>query len=220
GGGGGTPHDDEMLVLPRRVFPFAKPELQLVNDGMEPAVVVNPAGLVMMAPRGDYALAQVGNDIYSILIPQIGGPAPVVSVANVAGAPVPTRKLTDIGGEFPSWSPDGRRVHWAIGNALVTYDIARAIAVDDSVEALQQARKDSAHYARTVIDSLKAVRARADSVTKAGGTVPDSLTRRINALRADSVKVRADSLLARVDSIQLRADSLLKRAEAIRLGQD
>src|SRR5690606_15189460 len=52
GGGGGTPHDDEMLVLPRRVFPFAKPELQLVNDGMEPAVVVNPAGLVMMAPRG------------------------------------------------------------------------------------------------------------------------------------------------------------------------
>src|SRR5690606_8460275 len=35
-----------------------------------------------------------------------------------------------------------------------------------------------------------------------------------------SVKIRADSLIARVDSLQLKADSLMKRAEAIRLGQD
>ena len=217
---GGTPHDDEHLVLPRRVFPFAKPELTLVNDGMEPSMPGPPAGLVMMAPRGDYAFAQVGNDIYAIMIPQIGGAAPVVSVGSVNSPPVPMRKLTDIGGEFPSWSADGERVHWAIGNALVTYDIGRALAVEDSVERFEQAQKDSAHYARTVIDSLKAVRARADSVKKESGAVPDSLQARINALRADSVKVRADSLIARVDSMRLKADSLLARAEAIRLGQD
>jgi Tol biopolymer transport system component len=220
--GGGTPHDEDhdLLVLPRRVFPVSRAELTLHSDPMEPAPGGPPAGLIMMAPRGDYALAQVGNDIYSVLLPQIGGPAPVVSVANVMTAPVPVRKLTDIGGEFPSWSSDGQRVHWAMGNALATYDLSRAQAIDDSVRAATQARKDSAHYARTVIDSLKAVRARGDSITKAGGTLPDSIRNRINALRADSVKVRADSLLARVDSIQLRADSLLKRAEAIRLGQD
>ena len=60
---GGTPHDDEHQVLPRRVFPFAKAELTLANDGMEPSFPGPPAGLVMMAPRGDYALAQVDNDI-------------------------------------------------------------------------------------------------------------------------------------------------------------
>ncbi|MBR9989521.1 MAG: amidohydrolase family protein, partial [Gemmatimonadetes bacterium] len=163
---------------------------------------------------------QVGSDIYSIMIPQVGGPTPVVSVGNIAGAPVPARKLTDIGGEFPSWSADGERVHWAIGNAFVTYDLSRAQAIDDSTKALTQARKDSAHYARTVIDSLKSVRARADSVKKESGAVPDSLRTRINALRADSVRIRADSLIARVDSMRLRADSLLARAEAIRLGQD
>src|SRR5690606_15056575 len=137
---GGTPHEDEHQVLPRRVFPFAKPQVTLTNDGMEPSAPAPPAGLVLIAPRGDYALAQVGNDIYSVLIPQIGGDAPVVSVANVAGAPVPMRKLSDIGGEFPSWSADGERVHWAIGNALVTYDLAIALAMEDSVKEVERAR--------------------------------------------------------------------------------
>ncbi|MGH7448670.1 MAG: amidohydrolase family protein, partial [Longimicrobiales bacterium] len=139
---GGNPHDDDVEVLPRRVFPFAKAGITLTNDGMEPSAPGPPAGLVMIAPRGDYALAQVGNDIYSVMIPQIGGPTPVVSVGNIAGAPVPMRKLTDIGGEFPSWSADGERVHWAIGNALVTYDLSRALAVDDSVRELARARAD------------------------------------------------------------------------------
>jgi hypothetical protein len=217
---GGTPHEEEHSVLPRRVFPFPKAQLTMHADPMEPAAGGPPAGLVMMAPRGDYALAQVGNDIYSILLPQIGGPAPVVSVGNVAGAPVPMRKLTDIGGEFPSWSPDGRRVHWAIGNALVTYDLSRALAVDDSVDAFRQAQKDSAHHARSVIDSLKVTRAQVDSLKKAQATVPDSLTAKLNSLRADSVRLRADSLIARVDSMRLRADSLMKKADSIRAGLD
>src|SRR5690606_21118425 len=131
---GGTPHEEEFQVLPRRVFPFAKPALRLENDGMEPTAPAPPAGLVMIAPRGDYALAQVGSDIFTVMVPDIGGPPPVVSVANPANGPVPMRKLTDIGGEFPSWSADGNRVHWAIGNALVTYDITRAVAMEDSVE--------------------------------------------------------------------------------------
>src|SRR5690606_24697046 len=103
----------------------------------------------------------------------------------------------------PAWSADGERVHWAIGNAFVTYDIARAQFIDDSTKTALQAKRDSAHYARTVNDSIKSVRTRVDSLTKANVTVPDSLTARLRALRADSVKVRADSLIARVDSIQL-----------------
>ena len=47
--------------------------------------------------------------------------APLVALASPTAPRCPIRKLTDIGGEFPVWSADGRTVHWSIGNAFVTY---------------------------------------------------------------------------------------------------
>jgi Tol biopolymer transport system component len=218
----GTPHQEhEPLFLPRRVFPVNDLHPGDEHDRqLEPAMPGRPAGLIMMAPVGDYAVAQVGSDIYTVMIPTVGGPTPTVGVANPQAAPVPVRKLTDIGGEFPSWTHDGSRIHFAIGNALVTYDVARALQMDDSVKARQKASADSAYQARLVIDSLKAVRARVDSLTKANQTVPDSLTNRLNALRADSVKLRADSLIARVSAMRASADSLRLIADSIREGHD
>ena len=215
-GGGGDPHPDEFEFLPRRVFPVARPHpLGEAEAGPPP-----PAGLVMIAPKGDQAFAQVGMDIYAVTVPKTGGPPPSISVANPQGAPVPVRKLTDIGGEFPSWSADGRKVFFSIGNALVTYDLDRAKAVDDSTKAAARARADSAARAKAVVDSLKSVRALVDSLTKAKAAVPDSLKRRLNVLRADSVKLRADSLLARADSLKARADSIRAKADSIRAGLD
>ena len=43
-------------------------------------------------------------------------------------AALPVRQLTDIGGQFPAWSADGRRVHWSIGNAHVVFDLDSAAA--------------------------------------------------------------------------------------------
>jgi hypothetical protein len=185
---------------------------------MEPAFPGPPAGLIMMAPRGDYALAQVGNDIYSVMLPKIGGSAPTVSVANVMTTPVPTRKLTDIGGEFPSWSADGQRVHWAMGNALATYDLSSAQAVDDSDQGAAGPKPTVRPVRTHGLDSLRR-RTRADSISQRRQRTAGLAEGRINALRADSVKVRADSLIMRVDSIQLRADSLLKRPQLIREGR-
>jgi Tol biopolymer transport system component len=102
-----------------------------------------PAQLVMMAPRGDRALAEVGNDVYVVTVPYLGGPTPTVSVANPASAAFPARRLTDIGGEFSTWSADGKMVHWAIGNAFVSFDLDRAKQVDDSIAAAKRARGDS-----------------------------------------------------------------------------
>jgi len=99
------------------------------------------AGLVMMAPQGDLALAQVLSDVYVITVPQTGGPVPTVLVTMPDSAQMPIRKLTDIGGEFPAWAGDGRTIHWSIGNAFLTYRLDRAEAVDDS---LRQAGADSA----------------------------------------------------------------------------
>ena len=117
-------------------------------SGEQPAEDVIPttsADLVMMAPKGDLALAQVGNDVYVITVPRTGGPVPTVMVSTPDSAQMPVRKLTDIGGEFAAWGPDGRTVHWSIGNAFVTYHLDRAEAVDDS---LRRAGADSAMRAR------------------------------------------------------------------------
>jgi Tol biopolymer transport system component/imidazolonepropionase-like amidohydrolase len=96
--------------------------------GREPSVPQIPADLVLMAPKGDLALAQVNNDVYVVTVPRVGREAPTVLVTKPDSAPVPVRKLTDIGGEFPAWGGDGRTLHWSIGNAFVTYRLDRAEA--------------------------------------------------------------------------------------------
>ena len=95
-----------------------------------------PANWVKIAPTGDQALARVGMDLYAIgAVPLVGAAAPSISIADLSAAPVPVRKLTDIGGEFPAWSADGKTVHWSIGNAHVTYDLDEAERVDEEIEA-------------------------------------------------------------------------------------
>ncbi|MBV6522869.1 MAG: Protein TolB [Gemmatimonadaceae bacterium] len=94
-----------------------------------------PASLVLMAPGGEQALAMVGMDFYTVAVPRVGTTPPTVSVASPASASVPVKKLNDIGGEFPAWSADGRKVMWALGNSVWTYDLDRAKAVEDSLKA-------------------------------------------------------------------------------------
>jgi imidazolonepropionase-like amidohydrolase/Tol biopolymer transport system component len=104
------------------------------------------ASLVLMAPRGDQALAQVNSDLYLVTVPVIGGAEPRIQVGGAADASAwPTRRITDIGAQFPAWSTDASRVHWSMGNAHVIYDVARGRAFDDSVRnARRTAPRDSA----------------------------------------------------------------------------
>jgi Tol biopolymer transport system component len=99
----------------------------------EPGGFQTSADLVMMAPKGDLAMAYAFNHVYVVTVPKTGGAPPLVTLMRPDSSAMPIRKLTDIGGEFPSWSGDGRTVHWSIGNAFVTYRLDRADAVDDSL---------------------------------------------------------------------------------------
>jgi Tol biopolymer transport system component len=115
------------------------------DDTREPSIPQASANLIVMAPRGDLALARVNNDLYVVAVPQVGGAVPTVMVTKPDSAAMPVRKLTDIGSEFPAWGSDGRTVHWSIGNAFATYRLDRAEAVDDS---LRRAAADSAARAQ------------------------------------------------------------------------
>ncbi len=110
------------------------------NRGGPPA----NASSIRMSPAGGRALARVGNDLYLVTVPQVGGEAPTVSVRNPSGAPVPVTRITDFGGEFLSWNSDGEGAVWALGNAYFRYDIDDAEAFADSVEAAGAAEEDGA----------------------------------------------------------------------------
>lgn len=220
-GGGGIldVEPNEPTVLPRRVFPVSTDADGAGGGPTEPGNGPPPADLVIISPAGGRALAQVGMAIYSVEIPQVGR-EPEVSVADPDNAAVPVRKLTDVGGEFPSWSPDGNRILFGLGPTLFTYDLGAAQAFDDSTKAAARAKADSAFRAKAIVDSLKSLHATIDSLTKAKTPVPDSLRRRLNALRADSVAIRAGELALQADSIRLRAAQLRARADSIRAGLD
>jgi imidazolonepropionase-like amidohydrolase len=101
------------------------------------------ASVILKAPRGDQALAQVVNDLYVVTVPYVGGDTPTISVSNPANATFPAKKLTVIGGQFPAWSSDGRRVHWSMGNTHFVYDLDRAQTFADSVAAVEKAQGEA-----------------------------------------------------------------------------
>jgi hypothetical protein len=122
--------------------------VQVVGNTRPGATQPNGASEIRMAPRGDLALAKVNDDVYVVTVPQIGGDTPRISVSNPDNAAFPAWKLTDIGGDFPSWSGDGRTVHYSIGNGHFVYDLDAAEAFADSVEAAQRAEAEEAEAAR------------------------------------------------------------------------
>jgi Tol biopolymer transport system component/imidazolonepropionase-like amidohydrolase len=117
----GGPYDIDAhsdLVMPRTSF------------SREPMVALSSAAFVRMAPRGDLALAVANNQVYTVHVARTGAVAPMVTVTAPDSAAMPVRRLSDIGGEFASWSADGRTVHWSIGNAFVSYDLDAAAGND------------------------------------------------------------------------------------------
>lgn len=149
--GGGTPnliaaaagrsHPHFSKEFPERIFLFhPRQGLSSVRwDGTDPRAHVKITGpkppgfdqpldasLILMAPSGDQALALVYNDVYVVTVPQVSDQAPVIAVANPENAAFPATKLTDIGGQFPTWGENASKVHWSIGNAHVVYDLAAA----------------------------------------------------------------------------------------------
>jgi Tol biopolymer transport system component len=72
------------------------------------------ADAIVLRPDGRWALALVGNQLYVLALPQVGGEAPTV---DVYAAAVPLRKLTDVGADYATWADDGNTIVWALGSS-------------------------------------------------------------------------------------------------------
>ncbi|TRX58679.1 amidohydrolase family protein [Fulvivirga sp. M361] len=113
----------------------------LVETANEPKKKPSKASLILMAPEGDKAIAMVHNEIYTITIPKVGGETITINVSDAKKAAFPAKKLTKIGGQFPGWSRDAKNVHWSIGNAFFTYNLADAKAKEKQLEEKKEEEK-------------------------------------------------------------------------------
>lgn len=147
-GGRGNPHF--RTVEPDRIYssgPFAglvstrwdgtdqKTHLKVTGTSSPGQTTPPSASVILAAPSGDQALAQVGLQLYTVTVPRVGGEAPTVSVTSPEAAAVPIRQLTRFGGQFPAWSADASKVHFSLANAHFIHDLAAARAFEDSVKA-------------------------------------------------------------------------------------
>ena len=92
----------------------------LLSDEPEaPSRPPSKASTLLRAPKGNYALAKINNDIYVVTVPKVGPDGVKINVRNADNAAFPSRKLTTMGGEFPSWGSDGNTVYWMLGNTQI-----------------------------------------------------------------------------------------------------
>ena len=54
-----------------------------------------------------------------------------ISVSNTKLSSFPARKLTKVGGEFPSWNKNSKSINWSIGNSFLTYNLDAAVQFDN-----------------------------------------------------------------------------------------
>ncbi|MEZ4416480.1 MAG: amidohydrolase family protein [Gemmatimonadota bacterium] len=120
-------------------------KVHLKVTGPTPAGSRSPmdASTLWKAPVGDQVLADVNGELYTVVLPRVGADTLTISVSDPTSAAFPARRLTEMRGEFPRWSSDGRAVHYSLGNAHFVYDLEGARAFDDSVRAAARNAPDS-----------------------------------------------------------------------------
>ena len=153
----------------------------------EPQNMPSAAGVILMAPVGNQAIAQVNNNVYVVTIPE-AGKTPNINVADAGSANFPARQLTDIGGDFPAWEANGKKVHYSLGNGHWVYDVERAKFVEDSVKTAKKLE------ARKAADSVKALLALGPDAKKLADSLFKKHTDSLTALMKDTAYARKDSL--------------------------
>lgn len=154
----------------------------------EPQNLPSSADIILMAPEGNLALAQVNNNVYVVTVPETGK-LTSINVGTPAFSAFPSRQLTEIGGEFPAWEANGKRIHWSLGNGHWVYDVARAEFVEDSVKTAKKLE------AQKAADSVKALLALGPDAKK----LADSLAKKYTdsmavVLKADTARAKREAL--------------------------
>ena len=155
-------HEEDGLVSMRWDGTDVEQHLKVTGGKLAGADEPITASTVRMGPEGEQALAQVVNDLYVVDVPYTGGETPTVSVANPESASFPVRKLTEVGGQFPTWGPEGRTAHWSIGNAHFSYDLEEARRMEKQAENVSDETAATAEQGYEPVEERIEITARRD----------------------------------------------------------
>ncbi len=95
--------------------------LQVKGTGLYFAEEPVPASDIRISPKGDWALAHVGNQLHLVAVPRFDREGVTVKVDSPN---VPHKQLSDLGADYFGWAADGESVYWAIGASLHRQAIA------------------------------------------------------------------------------------------------
>ncbi len=158
------------------------------SNAQEPSMQPASASTILMAPEGNLALAQVNNNVYVVTIPKVGK-TPTINVSDPSSSNFPSRQLTEIGGEWPAWEANGKKVHWSLGNGHWVYDITRAEFIEDSVKSAKKAKL------MADADSVSSLKALGPDAVKAADSLAKKQKEAIaELLKNDKEKAKADSI--------------------------
>ena len=130
---------------------------------------------MMVSPSGDQALVLVNQNLWLVALPASGGEPPVISFPAGDGSPLPARRVSPYGADFPSWSDDGT-IRWALGASVFEFDPSRADGQDEyeparlDVHLSVPAAKPSGVVA---FENARIVTMRGDEVIEGGTVVVD-----------------------------------------------
>ncbi|PYP72499.1 MAG: amidohydrolase [Gemmatimonadetes bacterium] len=179
------------------------------GPGAEP----DPADEILVAPDTDRVLAQAGNNVYLVTLPQVGGETPSINVSDPAAAPFPVKRLTRIGGDFIGWAADGKSAYWSIGRSFFRYDPAVADSLQKIRAAVDSARTDSLKP-----DSARgwkpdsAFKARVDSLNKLPAYEP---VRVDVTIRAPRDVPRGSLVLRGARVVSMKGDEVIESGDVV-----
>lgn len=99
-----------------------------------PAVLADamaPADDLLLSPNGRQVVALLSGQVWLLPLPSASDAATTVTLPSGAAAAGACR-LSLEGGDFPSWSADGRALHWSLGSTFFSQDVT-AIPFADSL---------------------------------------------------------------------------------------
>lgn len=105
-------------------------------DGSDRRVLLHAAApQTLIAPDGNHVVSRAGKRKHIYLF-ELPIKSDSLTIDPSGSAPVVVRRLTRYGGDFPSWTRDGRKLVWSEGSTIFVYDVAQGDkATADSVSA-------------------------------------------------------------------------------------
>ena len=89
-----------------------------------------PVHEMLLSPDSRQVLIRAKfSQLFVATLPHVSGPAPTLSLDNLAAAPIAVTRLVRSGADFPTWSADGGTVHYGFGRAFYSHDLAAAAGV-------------------------------------------------------------------------------------------